>query len=112
MRSQETLAWYIIPKDSILANTQQILIETLTLSQMFITPLVLVYTEVRDLFITPQLVIDSIWCVGIVMSFVAADKANTTFKQISTKYLKSGRFFIDVLSTLPAMISGETVPVW
>lgn len=79
---------------------------------MFITPLVLVYDEVSNFFIVPQLVIDSIWCLGIVMSFVAADKAHTTFKQIAQKYIYSGRFFIDVLSTLPAMLSLEQVKFW
>ena len=79
---------------------------------MFITPLVLIFDNVRDMFIIPQLIFDSIWCVGIVMSFVLADKVNVTFKQIAKKYLVSGRFFIDVLSTLPAMLSGETVRMW
>ena len=41
------------------------------------------------------------------MSFLAADKANTTFKEIAKKYCYSGRFFIDVVSTLPAMFSLE-----
>ena len=74
------LSWYIIPVGSILSTTQHIMIETLTLCQMFITPLVLAFDDARDMMIIPQLVFDSIWCVGIIMSFVAADKVNTTFK--------------------------------
>ena len=104
---QAQLAWYIIENDSILAKTQSFLVEILTLIQMFITPLVLVFTEVKEVMIVPQLVFDSIWCIGIIMNFIIADKVNFTFKKIATKYICSGRFFIDLLSTLPAMITLE-----
>ena len=74
---------------------------------MFITPLVLVFDEVKEVMIVPQLVFDSIWCIGIILNFIIADKGNYTFKEIALKYLKSGRFFIDALSTLPAMFTLE-----
>ena len=74
---------------------------------MFITPLVLVFEEVKEVMIVPQLIFDSIWCIGIIMNFIIADKVNYTFRNIAIKYICSGRFFIDLLSTIPAMITLE-----
>ena len=48
MLQQHNLSWYIISPGSLLETLQHIIIETLTLFQMFITPLCLVFESVNE----------------------------------------------------------------
>ena len=74
---------------------------------MFITPLTLVYTDFKDRVILLQLVFDFIWMVGIALNFCTASAKNRKLKTIAKHYITSGLFFIDTLSTIPAMVTLE-----
>ena len=99
--------WYIIDQESNLAILHKSTIELLTLVQMFITPLTLVYDEFKDRMILLQLIFDCIWVVGIGLSFVTTTNKSKTLKDIAFEYFVSGLFFIDIISTVPAMVTLE-----
>lgn len=76
---------------------------------MIITPLTLVFADFKAKVIVLQLILDTMWLIGIGLNFVSADAKHKTFREISMKYLKSGLFMIDFLSVFPALITLEKI---
>ena len=74
---------------------------------MFITPLTLVDEDFRGKVQVLQLTFDVIWMAGIALRFCTASAQHRTLPAIAKQYFKSGLFFIDFLSTAPAMVTRE-----
>ena len=104
------LPWYIIDQDSTIGLVRSTTVELLTLVQMFITPLALVDENFRAKVQYLQLTFDIIWMIGIALRFCTASAQHRTLSAIVKQYFKSGLFFIDFLSTAPAMITREQKP--
>jgi len=75
---------------------------------VIITPLIMIYEmqgyEMMEKLLWLVWVNDISWCVEILISFLVASDTNRTFKTISLNYLM-GFFLIDVLATIPPMIT-------
>lgn len=74
---------------------------------MFITPLTLVYDDFKDRVIILQLAFDVIWMIGIGLTFLTTSYSDRNLSSIAKSYLRSGLFFIDLFSTVPAMVTLE-----
>ena len=102
-----SLPWYIIEHKSVFSIIHKTIVEILTCTQIFITPLTLVYEEFHTKIRWYEVGFDCIWVVGIILNFFTATRKSSTLGSIAWDYIKSGLFFIDSISTLPALITLE-----
>ena len=102
-----SLPWYIIEYNSAFSIIHQTIVEILTCTQIFITPLTLVYDEFKTKIQWYEVGFDCIWVIGIFLNFFTATRKSSTLGAIACDYIKSGLFFIDSISTLPALITLE-----
>ena len=58
-----------------------------------------------------ELIIDIMWIVEILMNFVKKTTARKTLVSIGTAYIK-GFFIIDVVSTVPGLLSNESIGMY
>ena len=106
-RTSSGLPWYLIDQNSTLAILHKTTVELLTLTQMYITPLTLVFDQFKADVIYLQLVFDFIWIIGIILTFFTASAKHRTLQTIAKQYLISGLFFIDIISTMPGVLTLE-----
>lgn len=107
-RQKSIVAWYIFEESHIISKIHRNLVELLTVFVTFLVPLYLVDTDQQEQLKEILLYCDLVWMVGIFMQFFMADTNNLTFRQISKNYLTSGLFMIDIVSTLPTLITNFT----
>ena len=107
------LPWYIMNPNKTLYRVQNTQIQMMTWITVVLTPLNMVFdmmgANTQEQMIWLVWVNDISWCIEIVLSFVVASPNNRTFKDISKAYLK-GYFIVDVLATIPPMLTLQQDP--
>ena len=110
------LDWYIIHPKKVFYQVQNTQIQLMTWMTAILTPLLFVFDLMDELVIEEKQsnlidkllwlvwVNDVSWCIEIVLSFFVANPKQRTFSAIACSYLK-GYFIIDVLATIPSMIT-------
>ena len=110
------LDWYIIHPKKVFYQVQNTQIQLMTWMTAILTPLLFVFDLMDELVIEEKQsnlidkllwlvwVNDVSWCIEIVLSFFVANPKQRTFSAIAGSYLK-GYFIIDVLATIPSMIT-------
>ena len=94
----------IINPDTRFNRVKDVWVQTMTWTNLIVTPVAFVFTdEIGDATNVLEWIVDIAWTIEILMNFFTADFNNRTFKSIALNYL-SFWFWIDALSTFPAMI--------
>ena len=101
------LPWYLVNPESTFARIQNIQVQVMTWSTLFITPLILTFPDdLKEKLLFLEWIVDISWSIEICMNFIVADKQNRTFKDVAKNYLY-GFFIFDVIATIPPMIFME-----
>jgi len=111
--NQPQLSWYLVDTDKPLFKAWDFFITLITIYCLFVTPMILVFPEIyedSDNEEAPtttwkyiEYVVDSIFLVEIMISFVKRTNSYKDIQSISYSYL-SGSFIFDVVATVPELI--------
>jgi hypothetical protein len=61
--------WYIIRQENTLPQLWSLLVNTLTVYALFVTPFVLVFTKVSDNLRPFEMFVDTVFCIDMIMNF-------------------------------------------
>ena len=97
---------YLINPETTFSKVKDVWVQSMTWTNLIITPVAFVFHETAGetaIVAGLEWIVDIAWSIEILMSFITADFNNRTFKSIACDYLKFW-FWIDALSTFPAMV--------